>query len=87
MAQYRPYDTQWLTRASFGPTAGRRIRKRLVLAVAVLVPLIVVAARSGYVDQRLSAPLRSGTFNTPQSWSLAWLTSVVLIWVPLALKK
>ena len=58
MAQYRPYDTQWLTRASFEPTAGRRIRKRLVLAVAVLVPLIVMAARSGYVDQRLSAPLR-----------------------------
>lgn len=56
--RFGPSDTQWLTRASFEPTAGRRLRKRLLLAIAGLAVLIVGAVRSGVFDDQLMAPLR-----------------------------
>ena len=58
MRQFGPYDTQWLTRASFEPTAGRRLRKRVVLTLAILVAVTAFVARSGYLDRHLAPPVR-----------------------------
>ena len=57
MAQLGPHDTQWLARASFEPTAARRLR-RLLLPVAAA--LAIGAAGGGMlVEARLPALSRA----------------------------
>ncbi len=56
MRQFGPYDTQWLTRASFAPTAGPRLRKRVLLVVATLAAVSIVAMRSSYLDRHMTSP-------------------------------
>lgn len=53
-----PYDTQWLTRASFEPTAARRIRNSLRAVVAALV--LVAAGGVGFsrIEELLAPPVR-----------------------------
>lgn len=57
MAQRGPFDTQWLTRASFEPTAARRLRRLLLPVAAALA--IGAAAGSYFVDARLPSLSRT----------------------------
>lgn len=53
MPTLSPYDTQWLTRASFVPIAGRR---RRVLALAVVLAAVAGTATGAlYIDARDAA--------------------------------
>lgn len=59
MPALSPYDTQWLTRASFVPVAGRR---RRVLALAVVLAAVTgTAAGALYLDARHVAADRGAT--------------------------
>jgi type II secretory pathway component PulJ len=61
LARLGPYDTQWLTRASFEPTAARRLRR---LLLPVVVALVIGASAGGfYVDARLPALSRTAEFE------------------------
>jgi len=59
MAKFSLHDTQWLTQASFAPTAARRRVGRAVLAFALIATAgIVVAARAGFLDEQVSPTAR-----------------------------
>ena len=57
MRLFTPYDTQWLTRASFAPTAARRIRNNL-FAIVVALALVAAGLLSVSRFDVLNAPLR-----------------------------
>ena len=58
MPLYTPYDTQWLTRASFEPTAARRIRNSLLVVVAALALIATGGIGVSRIRERLAPPAR-----------------------------
>ena len=58
MRPLTPYDTQWLTRASFEPTAARRIRSGLLAIAAALALLAAGGVGFSRLEEQLAPPSR-----------------------------
>jgi len=56
MSLFTAYDTQWLTRASFEPTAARRIRRTLLAVVAGLALVAAAGVGISRIDGPFAAP-------------------------------
>jgi hypothetical protein len=74
MAALSPYDTQWLTKASFVPVAGRR--RRVLLLAAALAAVAGTAIGAVYLDARGSAADRSASLARANAELAAELGSV-----------